>query len=69
MREKKDSVAWLSSKADYTMFSYGEKSIRLAAPYVVIVSDKFKVLESRMDEIEEVIAVRNLIDNIEFLAA
>ena len=33
MRKKTDSVARLSSKADYTIFSYGEKSIRFAAPY------------------------------------
>lgn len=28
-----DSVAQLSSKADYTIFSYGGRSIRFAAPY------------------------------------
>ena len=28
-----DSVARLSSKADYTIFSYGERTIRFAAPY------------------------------------
>ena len=30
---------------------------------------KFKVIESSMDEIEETIAVRNLVDNLEFIAA
>ncbi len=33
MREKTNSVAELSSKDDYTIFSYGGKSIRFAAPY------------------------------------
>ena len=33
MNTKTDSVARLSSKADYTIFSYGGKSIRFAAPY------------------------------------
>ena len=33
MKAKTDSVARLSSKADYTIFSYGGKSIRFAAPY------------------------------------
>ena len=33
MKAKSDSVARLSSKADYTIFSYGGKSIRFAAPY------------------------------------
>ena len=33
MRAKADSVARLSSKADYTIFSYGGKTIRFAAPY------------------------------------
>ena len=47
----------------------GYRIVNLNSGNVVVVSDKFKVLESRMDEIEEVIAVRNLIDNIEFLAA
>ena len=28
-----DSIARLSSKADYTIFSYGGRSIRFAAPY------------------------------------
>ena len=33
MKAKSDSVARLSSKADYTIFSCGGKSIRFAAPY------------------------------------
>ena len=33
MQRKANSVAVLSSKADYTIFSYGGRSIRFAAPY------------------------------------
>ena len=33
MNAKVDSVARLSSKTDYTIFSYGGRSIRFAAPY------------------------------------
>ena len=47
----------------------GYKIVNLNSGNVVVVSDKFKVLESSMDEIEEVIAVRNLTENMEFLAA
>ena len=48
---------------------FGYKIVNLNSGNVVVVSDKFKVLESSMDEIEEVIAVRNLTENLEFLAA
>lgn len=47
----------------------GFKIVNLNSGNVVVVSDKFKVLESSMDEIEEAIAVRNLTENMEFLAA
>ena len=43
----------------------GYKIVNLNSGNVVVVSDKFKVLESSMDEIEETIAVRNLVDNHE----
>lgn len=33
MRAAPSSVAQLSSQADYTLFSYGDRSIRFAAPY------------------------------------
>ena len=33
MHANVDNVALLSSKADYTIFSYGGRSIRFAAPY------------------------------------
>jgi len=45
------------------------KSRLLNSGNVVVVSLKYKVLESSMDEIEEAIAIRNLKDNLEFLAA
>ena len=47
----------------------GYKIVNLNSGNVVVVSGKFKVLESSMDEIEEAIAVRNLTENMEFLAA
>ena len=47
----------------------GYKIVNLNSGNVVVVSDKFKVIESSMDEIEETIAVRNLVDNLEFIAA
>ena len=47
----------------------GYRIVNLNSGNVVVVSDKFKVLESSMDEIEETIAVRNLTDNLEFIAA
>ncbi len=47
----------------------GFKVVNLNSGNVVVVSDKFKVLESSMDEIEEAIAIRNLTDNLEFIAA
>lgn len=47
----------------------GFRVVNLNSGNVVIVSDKFKVLESSMDEIEAAIAIRNLTDNLEFLAA
>jgi len=47
----------------------GFRIVNLNSGNVVVVSDKFKVLESSMDEIEETIAIRNLTENIEFLAA
>ena len=47
----------------------GYKIVNLNFGNVVVVSDKFKVLESSMDEIEETVAVRNLVDNLEFAAA
>jgi len=47
----------------------GYRIINLNSGNVVVVSLKYKVLESSMDEIEEVIALRNLKDNLEFLVA
>ena len=47
----------------------GYKIVNLNSGNVVVVSDKFKVLESSMEEIEETMAVRNLTDNLEFIAA
>ena len=47
----------------------GYKIVNLNSGNVVVVSGKFKVLESSMEEIEETIAVRNLVDNLEFIAA
>lgn len=47
----------------------GYKIVNLNSGNVVVVSDKLKVLESSMPEIEEAIAVRNLVDNLEFIAA
>jgi len=47
----------------------GYQIVNLNSGRVVIVSAKFKVLESSMDEIEETIAIRNLRENLEFLAA
>lgn len=47
----------------------GYRIVNLNSGNVVVVSRKFKVLESSMDEIEETMAIRNLTENIEFLAA
>ena len=47
----------------------GYKIVNLNSGNVVVVSPKHEVLESSMDEIEETIAIRNLTENIEFLAA
>lgn len=47
----------------------GFKVVNLNSGNVVIVSPKFKVLASSMDAIEEKIAIHNLTDNLEFLAA
>ena len=47
----------------------GYRIVNLNSGNVVIVSPKHEVLESSMDEIEEALAIRNLTENIEFLAA
>lgn len=47
----------------------GYRIVNLNTGNVVVVSQKFKVVESSMDEIEETMAIRNLTENIEFLAA
>ena len=47
----------------------GYRIVNLNTGNVVVVSRKFKVLESSMDEIEETMAIRNLTENMEFLAA
>ena len=47
----------------------GYRIVNLNSGNVVVVSPKHEVLESSMDEIEETIAIRNLTENIEFLAA
>lgn len=47
----------------------GYRIVNLNSGNVVIVSPKHEVLESSMDEIEEAMAIRNLTENIEFLAA
>ena len=47
----------------------GFRIVNLNSGNVVVVSPKFKVLESCMDEIEETMAIRNLTENLEFLAA
>ena len=47
----------------------GYRIVNLNTGNVVVVSRKFKVVESSMDEIEETMAIRNLTENIEFLAA
>jgi len=47
----------------------GYRIVNLNSGNVVVVSSKYRVLESSMDEIEEAIAVRNLKENLEFLAA
>lgn len=47
----------------------GYRIVNLNSGNVVVVSRKFKVVESSMDEIEETMAIRNLTENIEFLAA
>lgn len=57
-----DGFAVLKQESGYTI-------VNLNSGNVAVVSDKFKVLESSMDEIEETIAVRNLVDNLEFIAA
>ena len=47
----------------------GYKIVNLNSGNVVVTSPKFNVLESSMDEIEETMAIRNLTENLEFLAA
>ena len=47
----------------------GYRIVNLNTGNVVVVSQKFKVVESSMDEIEETMAIRNLTENMEFLAA
>lgn len=47
----------------------GYRIVNLNSGNVVVISPKYAVLESSMDEIEETMAIRNLTDNIEFLAA
>lgn len=47
----------------------GYRIVNLNSGNVVVVSRKFKVVESSMDEIEETMAIRNLTENLEFLAA
>ena len=47
----------------------GYRIVNLNSGNVVIVSPKHEVLESSMDEIEETMAIRNLTENLEFLAA
>lgn len=47
----------------------GFRIVNLNTGHVAVVSSGFKVLETNMDDIEEQIAVHNLTDNIEFLAA
>ena len=47
----------------------GFKIVNLNSGHAVIVSPEFKVLASSMDGIEERIALHNLTDNLEFLAA
>ena len=47
----------------------GYKIVNLNSGNVVVISPKFNVLESSMDEIEETMAIRNLTENLEFLAA
>jgi len=47
----------------------GYRIVNLNSGNVVIVSPDFKSLESSMDEIEESIAIKNLTENLEFLAA
>ena len=47
----------------------GYRIVNLNSGNVVVVSVKYEVLESSMDEIEEAMAIRNLTENIEFLAA
>lgn len=47
----------------------GFRIVNLNTGHVAIVSPEFKLLETNMDEIEERIAIRNLTENLEFLAA
>ena len=47
----------------------GYRIVNLNSGNVVVVSPKYDVLESSMDEIEEAMAIRNLTENLEFLAA
>ena len=47
----------------------GYRIVNLNSGNVVVVSPKYEVLESSMDEIEEALAIRNLTENVEFLAA
>lgn len=48
---------------------FGYRIVNLNSGNVVVVSPKFKILESSMDEIEETMAIRNLTENLDFLAA
>lgn len=47
----------------------GYKIVNLNSGNVVVVSPKYKVLESSMEAIEEAIALHYLKDNLEFMAA
>jgi len=47
----------------------GYRIVNLNSGNVVVVSPDFRPLESSMDEIEEAIAIKNLTENLEFLAA
>ena len=47
----------------------GYRIVNLNSGNVVVVSLEFKVVESSMSEIEEKLAIRNLAENLEFLAA
>lgn len=47
----------------------GYRVVNLNSGNVVILSPEYKILESSMDAIEARLAIRNLTENIEFLAA